>query len=67
MNPKESGAKIKRLRESLGMTQTQLAEQVGVSVSSICKYEAGEKVPRDKTKIRLAEVLGRTTNYIFFK
>lgn len=67
MNPKESGAKIKKLRESLGLTQTQLAEQIGVSVSSICQYESGDKIPRDKVKMRLAEVLGRTTNYIFFK
>ena len=36
-----TGATIKRLRETKGLTQTQLAEMIGVSGKAVSKWETG--------------------------
>jgi len=36
-------SRLKYLRESKGLTQTQLAREIGISNVSICKYEKGDK------------------------
>ena len=46
------GPRVKELRAIAGMTQKQLADQLGVSVSYICKVETerlhfGERVPAE--------------------
>ena len=40
-----TGATIKRLREAKGITQTQLAEQIGVSDKAVSKWETAKGVP----------------------
>ncbi len=53
-----TGATIKRLREAKGITQTQLAEQIGVSDKAVSKWETAKGLP-DITLIEpLAKVLG---------
>lgn len=42
LNYKQIGLKIKEKRKSLSMTQLQLAEKVGLTESSISRYEAGK-------------------------
>lgn len=39
---------IKEVRSSLGVTQKQLAEMLGVSVATIQNWEYGGKIPRTK-------------------
>lgn len=39
------GQKIAQAREKKGITQTELAEKVGVSSVFICRVESGYKVP----------------------
>lgn len=43
-----------------------VANAVGVSVSAIAMYENGERIPRDETKIRLADYYGTTVQQLFF-
>lgn len=53
-----TGATIKRLREAKGITQTQLAEQIGVSGKAVSKWETAKGLP-DITLIEpLAKALG---------
>lgn len=53
-----TGATIKRLREAKGVTQTQLAEQIGVSDKAVSKWETAKGLP-DITLIEpLAKALG---------
>ena len=53
-----TGATIKRLREAKGITQTQLAEQIGVSDKAVSKWETAKGRP-DITLIEpLAKALG---------
>lgn len=47
-------------------TQAEVAEAVGVSVSAICMYESGDRVPRDEVKCRIAKYYGKTVGEIFF-
>ena len=58
MNNYITSATIKRLREEKGITQTQLAEQIGVSSKAVSKWETAKGLP-DITLIEpLAEALG---------
>lgn len=43
-----------------------VAKAVGVSVSAIAMYENGERIPRDETKIRLADYYETTVQQLFF-
>ena len=53
-----TGATIKRLREAKGITQSQLAEQIGVSSKAVSKWETAKGLP-DITLIEpLAKALG---------
>lgn len=42
LNYKEIGAKIKHKRKSLNLTQYELADKVGLTESSISRYESGK-------------------------
>ena len=58
MNNYITGAAIKRLREEKGITQTQLAEQIGVGSKAVSKWETAKGLP-DITLIEpLAKALG---------
>lgn len=49
---------IKTLRESKGLTQAQVAKDVGVSQQAVVQWENGDTAPRGKNLTRAAEVLG---------
>ena len=52
------GTKIKNLREKNGMTQTELAEKIGVSKSVISAYEKGIRKPSQKVLELIADTFG---------
>lgn len=52
------GLYIKSRRKNLGMTQKQLAKNVGVTDVTISRYENGEREPSFTEFIKLCEVLG---------
>ena len=54
--------KIYQLRKSCGMTQEQLAEEVGVARQTISKWELGETAPDIKQAQVLAQIFGITLN-----
>lgn len=61
------GTKIREYRESVGMTQEELAEKSGVSRGTISALENGtERATMTTTLIKLAEALGTTVDCIFF-
>lgn len=59
------GHRIRILRELKHMSQTELAEQIGVKFSAISKYERGavDNLPAYRIK-RLASVLDTTPEYL---
>ena len=58
MNTYVTGATIKHLRESRNMTQTELAEQIGVSSKTISKWETAKGLPDISLLQPLAQALG---------
>lgn len=56
--------KVKQARINEGLSQTQLAEKVGVSLRAITAYERTGTKPRPSTLAKLAEVLKVSTTYL---
>ena len=58
MNSYITGPAIKRLREERGLTQTQLAQRIGVSDKAVSKWETGRGLPDISLVEALANSLG---------
>ena len=58
MNHYITGATIKALREGCGMTQAELAQQIGVSSKTISKWETAKGLPDISLLQPLAQALG---------
>ena len=57
MNYKSIGKNIRKCRDELGITQEKLAEMVDLSVSYMGAIERGEKLPKLKAFISIANAL----------
>ena len=58
MNTYVTGATIKKLRETKGLTQLQLAEIIGVSSKAVSKWETAKGLPDISLIEPLGQVLG---------
>lgn len=56
--------KIKRAREVVGLTQQELADQVGVSKRTIASYESSNAIARRSTTEKLARELKVSVRYL---
>ena len=56
--------KLQKLRQAAGPSQSQLAEAAGVNVRMYQKYEQGERMPSLDTLVRIADILGTSTDYL---
>lgn len=54
------GSRLRQLRQARCLTQTQLAERIGVGQSAISAVEAGDNTPSLAVAIALAEALSVT-------
>lgn len=57
------GAKLNNLRKSRKMTQSEFAEKIGVSRSTLSCYEINQRTPSVKTLQRIAEIFGVGLDY----
>ncbi len=64
MNPKEIGNKLIKLRGN--KSQSVVANAVGITISALSMYEAGNRVPRDDVKIALAKYYNTTVQELFY-
>lgn len=64
MNTKVIGKRLIELRGE--RKREEVAEAIGVSKSAIAMYEAGERVPRDPLKLKIANYYNKTVEEIFF-
>jgi len=56
--------RIQQLRKARGISQEELAEQMGVSRQSVSKWESGQSVPDVDKVIALAALFGVPTDYL---
>lgn len=49
---------LKRIRMERGFSQSDLAQTVGITVTTISNYETGVKTPSPRTMKKLCEALG---------
>ena len=59
-----NGKRLKELRITKGLTQTELGDILGVSKSSICCYENGSRTPTLETIIDLIHLFGVSADYL---
>lgn len=58
------GNRIKQARERIGITQEELADSIGVSRTTIARYELGEIEPKLRNLVALAERLSVSADYL---
>lgn len=63
-NMKESGKRIQELRRDRGMTQTQLAEYVGISSDNLGRIERGQQGVSIDLLIELADFFAVSMDFI---
>lgn len=56
--------KIKQLREAKGMTQVDLAKDIGVSAAAVNQWEAGTKKPELTKLVLLADLFHVSVDYL---
>lgn len=60
----EFSARLKILRQSNNLTQTDLAKKLDVTTASVSKYELGSVVPDMEKLIRYCELFGVSMDYL---
>lgn len=58
------GERIKICRQKAGLSQEQVAEQVGVSRQAVTKWEADRSAPSTENLFKLAEIFGTTVDLL---
>lgn len=59
------GSRIKELRESKGISRSELADKIGVTIGAISNYENEVSSPKEPILFKLMEILGCDANYLF--
>ena len=58
---------LKKLRKSNGLTQHQLANELGISQQAYARYESGDREPNIATLIELANYFDVSVDYLIGK
>lgn len=56
---------IKSLREAKGLSQKELAKELGVDQSAVCLWENGKTFPRVPVAQRMAKILDCSLNELY--
>jgi transcriptional regulator with XRE-family HTH domain len=65
VNRSETGLRIRRLRESKGLSRRVLASELGVDVTALASWEGGKYLPRDGHRGALVAALDTTIGALF--
>lgn len=61
---KRFGARLRMVRQLLGLTQAELAEKIGMSKQAITLYETGRREASYKSLVSLSRALNVTTDWL---
>ena len=56
---------LREARRAAGLTQTQLADLLGVAQQHVARWETGRVEPRARIAVRVSEALGTTVNALW--
>lgn len=56
--------RIREARESVGMTQNQLADLLGINNVTLSGYETGRHDPKSETLVKIAKICNTTTDFL---
>jgi transcriptional regulator with XRE-family HTH domain len=59
------GGKLRQIRESEGLTQTQFAQKVNLTQAAISQFEDGKRIPSSKALQKIASGLGISLDGLF--
>ncbi|MBM6871351.1 helix-turn-helix domain-containing protein [Pseudoflavonifractor phocaeensis] len=60
----EMSTRLLALRKERNLKQTEVAEALGLSISSYCRYEYGQREPTVSVLIRMADFYGVSMDYL---
>jgi len=63
IDKKMVGGRIKRRRKVAGITQEELAEQIGLSKNHLSNIERGRYLPTIETLLMICDALGQSPDY----
>ena len=61
------GEKVKELRMANGLTQSGLAEKIGVTTSAVSSYEVSARQPSYDVLVKISRIFNVTTDYLLGK
>ena len=59
--------RLRILRRKKGVSVEEMSNHLSISRSAVCMYEAGNRIPRDEVKIKIAKYFNKTVSEIFFE
>lgn len=59
------GDALREARETMGISQEELADRVGVSSQTVGRWERGVVAPQGRNLVRLAEATGKPLGFFF--
>ncbi len=63
----EFGNTLKKLRAEMGLTQVQLAKELGISLSCLAMYESGQREANKENREKLCNFFDVDLNYLYGK
>ncbi len=61
------GSRIKKYRLQRKMTQNDMAEKLNISMTTISRYESGERQPSSDILVRICSILNISVNQLFYE
>lgn len=56
--------RLSSLLEKNNMSQKELAERIGVTTATLCRYVSGDRLPKSDTIANIATALNTTSDYL---
>lgn len=58
-------AQLRKARRRMGLTQDDVAREVGIARATYASYETGRRMPDVRTALRIARLLGQPVEQLF--
>lgn len=66
LDSKKISEKLGNLRLKKNVSQSQVAESLGITKAAVSQYESGQRIPSDEVKIKLTNYYGVSVQDLFY-